>query len=326
MQEVSAEQLGVAEVSFTRQRPSAGESPRELSHLSRDGMHLIARKGGVPPRALAGFARRSTSRRREELHTNRVEIPGATFTRNSRGQPPCQGRRPRAKVGRCSGRGYCCLPRGSAWGCTACSAEGAATERPRPVVAVVLSGGAALGFAHVGVLKVLEEMGIPVDIVVGTSMGAVVGGLYAAGYSPSDMEKIAGRCDWQAGFDDAMADSAVQLPGERVVAPLSPHPRLRLGWILGREGLLGGQSITTLLELLTVNVSATDDFDLLPRRFRAVAADISTGEQVVLGQGRLADAMRASATIPLLFKPFTLGWPAAGGRGHRQPAANGRGP
>jgi NTE family protein len=77
------------------------------------------------------------------------------------------------------------------------------------------------------------------------------------------------------------------------------------GFWAGR-GLLSGQTITTLLELLTVNVSATDDFDLLPRRFRAVAADITTGDKVVLGGGRLADAMRASATIPLLFKPFTL--------------------
>ena len=85
------------------------------------------------------------------------------------------------------------------------SAQDAA--RPRPVVAVVLSGGGALGFAHVGALKVIEEIGIPVDIVVGTSMGAIVGGLYAAGYSPSDMEKLSRGVDWQSAFDDALADS-----------------------------------------------------------------------------------------------------------------------
>lgn len=185
-------------------------------------------------------------------------------------------------------------------------AQDAEPSRPRPVVAVVLSGGAALGFAHVGVLKVIEELGIPVDMVVGASMGAVVGGLYAAGYSPSDMERIAGTVDWQTVFNDETADSPYSYREKEVARryPFSLGFGTRGFWA-GR-GLLAGQSITTLLELLTVNVSATDDFDRLPRRFRAVAADISTGETVVLGRGRLADAIRASATIPLLFKPFTL--------------------
>jgi NTE family protein len=185
-------------------------------------------------------------------------------------------------------------------------AEDALASRPRPVVAVVLSGGAALGFAHVGVLKVIEEIGIPVDMVVGASMGAIVGGLYAAGYSPSDMESIAGKVDWQPVFNDAIADSPYSYR-EKEVAHRYPFTLGfgARGFWAGR-GLLAGRSITTLLELLTVNVSTTEDFDLLPRRFRAVAADITTGEQVVLGRGRLADAIRASATIPLLFKPFTL--------------------
>ncbi|HET6450110.1 MAG TPA: patatin-like phospholipase family protein, partial [Spirochaetia bacterium] len=83
----------------------------------------------------------------------------------------------------------------------------AAAAEKRPVVAVVLSGGAALGFAHIGVLKVIEEVGIPVDIVVGVSMGAVVGGLYAAGYSPADMERVAASVDWRSEFTDAVADT-----------------------------------------------------------------------------------------------------------------------
>ena len=86
-----------------------------------------------------------------------------------------------------------------------------------------------------------------------------------------------------------------------------PSPSLSIPeGLLAGGGLFGAQSITTLLELLTLNVSSVDDFDMLPRRFRAVAADIATGEQVVLKRGSLADAMRASATIPLLFKPFEL--------------------
>ena len=184
------------------------------------------------------------------------------------------------------------------------SAQDAA--RPRPVVAVVLSGGGALGFAHVGALKVIEEIGIPVDIVVGTSMGAIVGGLYAAGYSPSDMEKLSRGVDWQSAFDDALADSPYSFR-EREVSRRYPFSLdLNAGGFWADRGVFGAQSITTLLELMTLNVSSIDDFDRLPRRFRAVAADITTGEQVVLGRGSLADSMRASATIPLLFKPFLL--------------------
>ncbi|MGA2639793.1 MAG: patatin-like phospholipase family protein [Spirochaetia bacterium] len=186
------------------------------------------------------------------------------------------------------------------------SADGTEAARPRPVVAVVLSGGAALGFAHVGVLKVIEEAGIPIDIVVGASMGAIVGGLYAAGYSPSDMARISRGVDWQAAFDDALADSPYSFR-ERELSRRFPFSlALNSGGLLAGRGLFGAQSITTLLELLTLNVSNIDDFDLLPRRFRAVAADIATGEQVVLKRGSLADAMRASATIPLLFKPYEL--------------------
>jgi NTE family protein len=179
-------------------------------------------------------------------------------------------------------------------------------EHPRPLVAVVLSGGAALGFAHVGALQVIEEMGIPVDIVVGASMGAIVGGLYAAGYSPADMERIASRVDWRAGFDETMADSPYGFR-EREVSRRFP---LTVGFdtagVWAGKGLLSGQSITTLLEILTLDVSSVADFDRLPRVYRSVAADISSGQQVVLGHGRLADAMRASATIPLLFRPFIL--------------------
>ena len=176
----------------------------------------------------------------------------------------------------------------------------------RPVVAVVLSGGAALGFAHVGVLKVIEEMGIPIDIVVGASMGAIVGGLYAAGYSPTDMERIASQVDWRTGFDDTLTDSPYGFREREVSRRFPLTVGFDAGGVWAGTGLLNGQSITTLLEVLTLNVSSIQDFDRLPRRFRAVAVDISNGEEVVLGHGRLADAMRASATIPLLFKPFVL--------------------
>jgi len=176
----------------------------------------------------------------------------------------------------------------------------------RPVVAVVLSGGAALGFAHIGILKVIEQMGIPVDIVVGASMGAVVGGFYAAGYSPSDMERIAATVDWRTGFDDAVADSPYSFREREVSRRFPLTVGFDSGGFWAGRGLLAGQSITTMLEQLTLNVSDIDDFDRLPRRYRAVAADVATGEEVVLSRGRLADAMWASAIIPVLFKPFVL--------------------
>jgi NTE family protein len=185
-------------------------------------------------------------------------------------------------------------------------AQDAQPDHPRPVVAVVLSGGAALGFAHVGVLKVIEEMGIPVDIVVGASMGAIVGGMYAAGYSSADMERIAGRVDWRAGFDDTMADSPYGFREREVSRRFPLTVGFDTGGVWAGKGLLAGPSITTLLETLTLNASSIRDFDRLPRRYRSVAADIATGEKVVLASGRLADAMRASATIPFLFKPFVL--------------------
>ena len=157
-----------------------------------------------------------------------------------------------------------------------------------------------------GALEVIEEIGIPVDIVVGTSMGAIVGGLYAAGYSPSDMERLSRGVDWQSAFDDALADSPYSFREKQVSRRYPFSLDLNLGGVWAGRGVFGAQSITTLLELMTLNVSTIDDFDRLPRRFRAVAADIMTGEQVVLGSGNLADSMRASSTIPLLFKPFVL--------------------
>jgi len=129
----------------------------------------------------------------------------------------------------------------------AAHAEGTEAARPRPVVAVVLSGGGARGFAHVGALNVIEEAGIPVDIVVGTSMGAIVGGLYAAGYSPSDMERIGRGVDWQAAFDDALSESPYGFR-EREVSRRYPFTlAFNAGGLWAERSLFGAQSITTLL-------------------------------------------------------------------------------
>ena len=172
-----------------------------------------------------------------------------------------------------------------------------------PSVAVVFSGGSAFGIAHIGVLKKIEEAGIPVDMVLGTSMGAIVGGLYAAGYSPAEMEAIVESVRWDELFMDRSADAADRF--ERTVGKCYS---LRLG-LDGRRlnidsGLIEGHSLLKLFTVLTAHTLGVRNFDDLPVRYRAVASDIMTGERIVFDGGSLAEAMRASMSIPVVFKPY----------------------
>ena len=177
----------------------------------------------------------------------------------------------------------------------------------RPVIAVVLSGGGALGLAHLGVLESIDALGIPVDIVVGTSIGAIVGGLYAVGYTPAQMTEFAERADW----DELFSDAPVRSPQSLHEKMIGERHQLRLGFdrrgLWSGQGLVAGQNVTTLFELLTLDQAGTNDFDKLPRRYRAIAMDILTGEEVVLESGSLADAMRASMSLPAIFSPYPLG-------------------
>jgi NTE family protein len=175
-----------------------------------------------------------------------------------------------------------------------------------PTVALVLEGGGALGLAHVGVITVIEALGIPIDIVVGTSMGAIVGGLYAVGYDSTGLEAIALETDW------------LELFAEHVPARSDPYrtrvsqsryftsiPFDRYG-LRGSGGLLTGMKILTYMDCLVSGIPSPIDFDALPRRFRAVATDISTGREVVLQDGSISDAMRASMSIPGVFAPHRI--------------------
>jgi NTE family protein len=181
----------------------------------------------------------------------------------------------------------------------------AAAERPRPRVALALSGGGARGIAHIGALRALEEAGIPVDAIAANSMGAVVGGIYATGRPASGLEQIVKSLDWASLFsgrpdrrtlpvarrNDRYASTAgvsfdwkkVQLPG----GILSEH---RIGRFL-------------IENLSPAGYSVAGDFDRLPIPFRAVAGDLATGDAVVLAKGDLALAVRASMSIPLVFPP-----------------------
>jgi NTE family protein len=175
----------------------------------------------------------------------------------------------------------------------------------KPRIAVVLSGGSALGMAHVGVLQVIERAGIPIDMILGTSMGSIVGGLYAAGYSPDQMDSIVTQIDWSTVFSERR-DS----PGDRYDWLKRERFPFRIGFdgkgISLGAGLLEGQNVLSLFTELTLHDLTVRDFDALPVPYRAVAADILTGEKVVISRGSLAEAMRCSMSIPGIFRPYEV--------------------
>jgi NTE family protein len=183
-----------------------------------------------------------------------------------------------------------------------------ATAQPqaaRPRIGLVLSGGGARGAAHIGVLKVLEENRVPIDAIAGTSMGAVVGGLYASGLSATDIERVMTSVDWQDAFRDRPARKDLNF--RRKLEDQTYLVKFPLG-LKGRRlrvprGLVQGQKLTQLLRGLTLPVAQVQSFDHLGIPFRAVATDIVTGDRVVLDHGDLTTAMRASLSAPGVFAP-----------------------
>ncbi|VVO05278.1 patatin-like phospholipase family protein [Pseudomonas fluorescens] len=184
-----------------------------------------------------------------------------------------------------------------------------AAETPRPKIGLVLSGGAARGLAHIGVLKALEEQGVKIDAIAGTSMGAVIGGLYASGYKIDELEKLALSIDWQQALSDAPPRKDVPFRRKQddrdflVKQKLSFRDDGSLGLPLG---VIQGQNLALQLESMLAHTSDTRDFDKLPIPFRAVATDISTGEKVVFRKGHLPQVIRASMSIPAVFAPVEL--------------------
>jgi NTE family protein len=178
----------------------------------------------------------------------------------------------------------------------------------RKRVGIALSGGSARGCAHAGVLKALERLRVPVDAVAGTSIGAVVGGSYAAGYSPDEIISILTKTDWNEIFSDRR--SRLALPFRRKEEDLRYLSRLELGVAGGRvippRGVIAGQKLAFLLARYALPIAGVDDFDRLPVPFRAVATDLVTGRAVVLARGDLADSLRASMAIPAMFAPVEI--------------------
>lgn len=176
----------------------------------------------------------------------------------------------------------------------------------RPKIGLVLSGGGAKGFAHVGVLKVIDELGIPIDYIAGTSMGSIIGGFYAIGYSAADIEKIILEQNWEELLSDHVSRKFVPIyektDFERYVLSFPIKPK----GIELPSGIVGGQNVINLFESLTMDYHNETDFSKLPIPFLCIATDLENGEAVVLDKGYLPQAMRASMAIPTLFSPVEI--------------------
>jgi NTE family protein len=179
-------------------------------------------------------------------------------------------------------------------------------QQERPRVAVVLSGGGAKGVAHIGALKVIEESGIPIDIIVGTSMGAIVGGLYSIGYTPGQLDSMVLSQDWGL------------LLSDRTPRPNQPYSekenddRYLISYPfgpgeVGLSGLVQGTNLEMLFNDMMVGFHDSLDFRTLPIPFACVATDLVDGSEVVFDSGILPTAMRASMGIPGFFTPIYLG-------------------
>jgi NTE family protein len=179
----------------------------------------------------------------------------------------------------------------------------AGTDRPR--IGLVLAGGGAKGGAHVGVLKVLEELRVPVDCIAGTSMGALVGAGYASGIPAADLQTFVTGIDWKS-VVGGLGQRDLQ-PIEQKRAGVTYSNDLELGLKDARVVIPGGivdtSGIEDLLRSYVARARMQPDFDRLPIPFRAVATDMITGRMVVLDRGDLATAMRASMAIPGAFAP-----------------------
>ena len=189
--------------------------------------------------------------------------------------------------------------------------EAAAIGSPsstRPRIGLALGGGGAKGAAHVGVLTVLEDMRIPVDCIVGTSMGALVGGTYAAGRTAAEVEEAIERISWSETI--GFVGRREKLPMRRKLSGRTYSNSLefgiRDGAVSAPTGFINTQQIEQTIRQLVSRSRGITDFDRLPIPFRAVATDMMTGEMLVIAQGDLAQAMRASMAVPGVFAPVQM--------------------
>ncbi len=177
-----------------------------------------------------------------------------------------------------------------------------------PRIGLALSGGGARGLAHIGVLKVLEEMRVPVHCVTGTSMGSIVGGAFASGGEPQKLEETVLKTDWNQVFRDSPPRQEIssRRKQEDYKTLFAPEYGVKDGGLVLPKGLIAGVSIEAYFRALTAQSVGIDNFSKLPIPFRAVASNIETGEAVVLSSGSVAQAMRASMAVPGAMAPVEI--------------------
>ena len=180
-------------------------------------------------------------------------------------------------------------------------------DKQRKKVGLVLSGGGAKGMAHIGALKIIEEAGIPIDYVVGTSMGSIIGGLYAIGYTPEQMDTMVREQDWSYLLSDRISrrekNMAEREVDEKYVISV-PFSKKAIQDVTG--GLIKGQNIGNLFSELTLGYHDSINFNKLPIPYACVSENIVNGKEYVFHSGVLSTAMRASMAIPGVFTPVRL--------------------
>jgi NTE family protein len=183
-----------------------------------------------------------------------------------------------------------------------------AADTAAPRIGLALSGGGARGIAHVGVLKVLEEMRIPIHCVTGTSMGAIVGGTFSAGVTPEKLQEVVLKTNWDEIFRDQppRQEIAIRRKVDDYKTLFRPEFGVKDGGLALPTGVLAGVSIEAFFRVLTAQAYDISNFEKLPIPFRAMATDIETGESVVLDHGSIAQAMRASMSVPGALAPVEI--------------------
>lgn len=181
-------------------------------------------------------------------------------------------------------------------------------QESRPKIGLALSGGGARGSAHIGVLKALEELGVPVDYIAGTSMGAIIGGIYASGYSADELNQVLTDMDWNRALSDRPDRRDRTMRKKELESQfLIPY---RIGFNGGRIqmplGAIEGQHLDQVLNNILMSVIDIENFDDLAIPFRALATDLVSGEEVVLGSGNLSNVIRASMSVPGVFAPVEI--------------------
>lgn len=191
-------------------------------------------------------------------------------------------------------------------------------EAPRPKVGVVLGGGGAKGASHIGVLKYIEEMGIPIDYMAGTSMGSIIGGLYAMGYSPDELTQLISNVDWSSYIGNKIDRTLMSEEARKRSSTTLINMPFGLGSLFDKNpnssiidqlpsAYVNNSSLVNLFNDLCIGYQEEMDFNDMPIPFACVATDIVTGDEVVLRNGSVPTAMRSSMAIPGVFSPVNIG-------------------